>query len=270
MSIIRTHKNRWKTVPMGVFEHPDLSHYSRSILGWLLTRPDNWTVCINAMLRMTDLSEYIWLKTVRVELIKSGYLFTSKKRENGRITWSFDVYSEPMPLSTAPHQNPSGMVDSEVEETTPHQNPSGMVDSEVEETTPYPNPSGIMDSEVEETMPYQNLSGMVASGMVESGTKYSTNKEKELSTKDLKEYIPPPQNLKITQKQKQRHYLPKNFQISDETRRIAMKRLYRSSEIDDQLKLFTSQKFLSDWDKEFLLHLSFKLGKRCRGMSMYY
>lgn len=95
MSIIRTHTKRWESVPRAAFEDLRLSLEARGLLGWLLTRPGNWSVRVAPMLALTGTSKRRWPR-IRDELAAVGYLeITRTKAPDGKIIWLFDVYSQP-------------------------------------------------------------------------------------------------------------------------------------------------------------------------------
>ncbi|MDP1592785.1 MAG: hypothetical protein Q8L80_00885 [Gallionella sp.] len=101
MSMIRTHTKAWESVPRAAAEDLRLSCQTRGVLFWLLTRPSDWCVRIDPMMRLTGITKHTWPK-IRDELIKAGYLVAKKGRTvAGKITWNFDVYSisiiEPSP-----------------------------------------------------------------------------------------------------------------------------------------------------------------------------
>jgi hypothetical protein len=95
--IIKNHEEtgRWKTMPAEIFDHPGLSPVTRATLGWILTRPDGWELVIGPMLMIVGISEHIWLKTVRPELMEHGYLLCDKFTEKGRVVWIYTVVSRP-------------------------------------------------------------------------------------------------------------------------------------------------------------------------------
>jgi hypothetical protein len=97
MPVYHNHEEtgRWKTVPMEIFENLALSPVSKFVLGWILTRPKNWELVIGPLIRATGISQHVWLKTVRPELIESGYLICDKSIENGRVVWHHTVVSRP-------------------------------------------------------------------------------------------------------------------------------------------------------------------------------
>lgn len=95
MSIIRTHSKGWEAVPRAPFEDRRLSLVTRGVLGWLLTRPENWEIRVSSMLRLLPMSEFIWQKTVSPELQSAGYLTVSRSREGGRWVWDYSVVSVP-------------------------------------------------------------------------------------------------------------------------------------------------------------------------------
>ena len=96
MSIIRTHRGGWEAVPRIAAENQRLGLEARAVLFWLLTRPQDWEIRVGPMLKQTGCSQYIWLKKVKPQLIKTGYLTCKRvKLEGGRIGWEFDVYTDP-------------------------------------------------------------------------------------------------------------------------------------------------------------------------------
>ena len=98
MSMIRTHKKAWESVPRAAAEDLRLSCQTRGLLFWLLTRPSDWQVRVGAMMRLSGITKHTWPK-MRAELISAGYMVAKKGRSvGGKIAWSFDVYS----VSTIP------------------------------------------------------------------------------------------------------------------------------------------------------------------------
>lgn len=98
MIIRRKHKSRFTIVPNAIFEDRRLSVEAKGALGYLLSRPHDWTV------RHTQLQETLgvgrkWLDRIMQELIAAGYV--KRDREQGRdehnrfTTYNYVVADEP-------------------------------------------------------------------------------------------------------------------------------------------------------------------------------
>ena len=69
---------------------------TRLVLGWLIGRPDNWTVYVGHVQRTLGLTERRWV-TVRKELEAMGYLKQIRRQnEEGKFVWEHIVYDTPM------------------------------------------------------------------------------------------------------------------------------------------------------------------------------
>ena len=78
-----------------IFSDTNLSWKAKGILGYFLSRPDNWTIIVADLIKQsTDGrdSVYSGLK----ELIKAGYIVREAIRESGKILkWEYIVFEEP-------------------------------------------------------------------------------------------------------------------------------------------------------------------------------
>jgi hypothetical protein len=97
MTILRRrHNSNFTIVPNSIFEHPDLSIEAKGVLGYLLSRPPDWTI------RLTHIGHVLGMgrdKTERIfhELREAGYVLRGEQRRTGG-KWGpaeFDVWDDP-------------------------------------------------------------------------------------------------------------------------------------------------------------------------------
>jgi hypothetical protein len=86
---------RYTTVPNDVFEDVRLSMEARWLIGYLLSKPDNWTVCMSDIARKGDCGRDKVRKMVN-ELVEFGYAEKEQGRDDGRFgkLWLV-IYDEP-------------------------------------------------------------------------------------------------------------------------------------------------------------------------------
>lgn len=99
-SIIRTVKNAenpFVMIDRRIFENDGLSLKAKGLLGYLLSRPDNWTICMADLVNRTkDGKDSV--NSALDELIESGYVVkTEQQREGGKFsTCEYVVYEQPV------------------------------------------------------------------------------------------------------------------------------------------------------------------------------
>jgi hypothetical protein len=104
MTILRRrHNSNFTIVPNAIFEHPELSIEAKGVLGYLLSRPADWTI------RLTHIGPALKIgrnKTERIflELRETGYVIRGDQaRQGGK--WGatqFEVWDEPNPAKGQP------------------------------------------------------------------------------------------------------------------------------------------------------------------------
>ena len=99
-SIIRTVKNAenpFVMIDRRIFENDGLSLKAKGLFGYLLSRPDNWTICMADLVKRTkDGKDSV--NSALDELIESGYVVkTEQQRESGKFsTCEYVVYEQPV------------------------------------------------------------------------------------------------------------------------------------------------------------------------------
>nr|WP_309577278.1 helix-turn-helix domain-containing protein [Moraxella osloensis] len=99
-SIIRTVKNAenpFVMIDRRIFENDGLSLKAKGLLGYLLSRPDNWTICMADLVKRTkDGKDSV--NSALDELTESGYVVkTEQQRESGKFsTCEYVVYEQPV------------------------------------------------------------------------------------------------------------------------------------------------------------------------------
>ena len=98
MAFVRTVKreNPFVQLDKTFFEDPNLQWESKGLLGYILSRPDNWKV------NQTDLANRSTggkgkVETALLDLMANGYVhWYALRKENGQIEeWIYDVYERP-------------------------------------------------------------------------------------------------------------------------------------------------------------------------------
>ena len=98
-TIFRTHKNKdnpYVQINKEVFEDARLSWGAKGLMGYLLSKPDGWTV------RFADLmnrgpEKRTALRRVLKELEAFGYMQRVRSRNDaGRFEWTTEVYESPI------------------------------------------------------------------------------------------------------------------------------------------------------------------------------
>jgi hypothetical protein len=78
-----------------VFADKRLSWEARGLLGYLLSKPDNWTVRMSDLIRQGPAGYHKVRRIVR-ELEKWGYMRRRRiRRQDGTFTWGTVVYEDP-------------------------------------------------------------------------------------------------------------------------------------------------------------------------------
>ncbi|MGH2415285.1 MAG: helix-turn-helix domain-containing protein, partial [Microcystaceae cyanobacterium] len=85
---------------------PDLSAKAKGILAYLLSRPDDWRICINQLVKVFKDGEAA-IRSGLKELKEAGYLTKAAVRDrSGRIVgWVTDVYEVPQTFRRQTDQN---------------------------------------------------------------------------------------------------------------------------------------------------------------------
>lgn len=88
---------RYAAIPNHVFEDDRLSMEARWLLGYLLSKPDNWTVVIGDIVKRGKCGRDKARKMI-AELVEVGYADREQTREDGKFSASvLVIYDEPMP-----------------------------------------------------------------------------------------------------------------------------------------------------------------------------
>ncbi len=99
----------WRAAPLEILVHPGLSPESKVLLTWLFMHGNNWKFKIGYSLNAIGISESIWKRRVRGEIMAAGFFVQSKSRhvveEDGKkkevILWNNIFTDTPIP----PQQN---------------------------------------------------------------------------------------------------------------------------------------------------------------------
>ncbi|MCA0025488.1 MULTISPECIES: helix-turn-helix domain-containing protein [unclassified Mesorhizobium] len=87
--------SRYTTVPNHVFEDVNLSMEARWLLGYLLSKPDNWTVILGDIAKRGNCGRDKARRIVN-ELVQHGYADKEQEREDGRFgKLSLVIFDEP-------------------------------------------------------------------------------------------------------------------------------------------------------------------------------
>lgn len=97
-SIIRVQKNSdnpFVMIDKRIFSDNRISWKAKGILGYLLSKPDDWKVIVGDLVKQSKDGEKSVYSGLR-ELIDSGYLVRQACRENGKIvSWEYIVFETP-------------------------------------------------------------------------------------------------------------------------------------------------------------------------------
>jgi hypothetical protein len=90
----------WRSAPIAILEHKKLSAEAKVFLTWILMHQNNWKVVISYALKTTGISEAIWTRRVRKELIELGFFQQKRTSEivDGvqRIQWLQKITDAPL------------------------------------------------------------------------------------------------------------------------------------------------------------------------------
>lgn len=96
-------REAFSIVQDALLEHPTLSLNARTVLAWMLGRPDGWVIQIKYMLDKLHITDNVW-RTVKKDLIQGGFFSQTRfKNENGTFTWVQEATDEPLYLATKNH-----------------------------------------------------------------------------------------------------------------------------------------------------------------------
>lgn len=100
--IFRVAKNRdnpYVMINKKILENKELSFRAKGVLGYILTKPDTWKVCIRDIVNNGKEGRDAVYSGIK-ELIQLGYIQHVCCRENGKIThYEYIVYEEPLNLA---------------------------------------------------------------------------------------------------------------------------------------------------------------------------
>lgn len=93
-------KVEYRSAPIQILEHKKLSAEAKIFLTWILMHQNGWKVVISFALEMLGISEAIWTRRVRKELIKLGFFQQKRTSENvngvQRFVWQQEVTDAPL------------------------------------------------------------------------------------------------------------------------------------------------------------------------------
>lgn len=95
---VRRSKNReaFSIVQDALLEHPTLSLSARSVLAWMLGRPDGWEIQVKYMLDKLNITDNVW-RTVKKDLMQGGFFSQKRfKNQDGKFTWVQEATDEPL------------------------------------------------------------------------------------------------------------------------------------------------------------------------------
>jgi hypothetical protein len=96
MSVIRVNKDKNYFAASNLpFNDKSLSWEARGVMGYLLSKPDDWQVMFNDLVNQGDAAAHK-VRRILKELEEHGYLKRTRKQdENGKFTWESIVYENP-------------------------------------------------------------------------------------------------------------------------------------------------------------------------------
>lgn len=105
-SIRRSAKREaFSIVQDAVLEHPSLSLNARTVLAWMLGRPEGWEIQIAYMLDKLNMSENVW-RTVKKDLVDHGFFSQTRiQAGGGKINWLQEATDEPLYLDKQDTKN---------------------------------------------------------------------------------------------------------------------------------------------------------------------
>ncbi len=90
----------YRSAPIEILEHKKLSAEAKIFLTWLLMHQNGWKVVIGYALETLGISESIWTRRVRKELIELGFFQQKRTSENvdgvQRFVWQQEVTDAPL------------------------------------------------------------------------------------------------------------------------------------------------------------------------------
>jgi hypothetical protein len=117
---------RYAAIPNHVFEDVRLSMEARWLLGYLLSKPDNWTVVLRDIINKGNCGRDKARRMV-AELVELGYAQKEQARDGGRFSaLSLVIYDEPFPAETV--ESVASLPQTEIPSTV---NPSTVLPSTV-------------------------------------------------------------------------------------------------------------------------------------------
>ena len=88
-------RNPYVQIHKAVFEDKKLSWAAKGLLGYLLSKPDNWKVRYSDLIKHGPAKRHAIRRIVK-ELEEYGYIQRNKIRnKDGTFTWHVDVYESP-------------------------------------------------------------------------------------------------------------------------------------------------------------------------------
>jgi predicted transcriptional regulator len=100
MSIIKTRKSReFISIDNKIITNTDLSDEGYRLLTYLLSKPENWKVYNNEVIKTLKKTEH-WIQKAFQNLKKLGYLKRTKTHTNGKYEWITEVSDLPEFLET--------------------------------------------------------------------------------------------------------------------------------------------------------------------------
>ncbi len=91
-----TKREAFSIVQDALLEHPSLSLNARTVLAWMLGRPDGWEIQIAYMLSKLNITENVWRK-IKNDLVRHGFFSQIRvQTEGGKITWVQEATDEPL------------------------------------------------------------------------------------------------------------------------------------------------------------------------------
>lgn len=96
-------REAFSIVQDALLEHPTLSLNARTVLAWMLGRPDGWEIQIKYMLDKLHITDNVW-RTVKKDLMQGGFFRQTRFQDvEGKITWVQEATDEPLYQAPKPH-----------------------------------------------------------------------------------------------------------------------------------------------------------------------
>ncbi|MFK4824826.1 hypothetical protein ACI0FM_08565 [Paenochrobactrum sp. BZR 588] len=136
---------RYAAIPNHVFEDVRLSMEARWLLGYLLSKPDNWTVVLRDIMNKGSCGRDKARRIV-AELVETGYAEKEQAREGGRFSaLSLVIYDEPIRSAVVEPQTDCAVMDESVAFLPQTEKPS-TVNPSTEKPAPVNPPLVITDN----------------------------------------------------------------------------------------------------------------------------